>query len=63
MTALKTSRWLELMIGIAVGGLSGEYYFRFMARLQELLPQVIEVIELENCRFDDKIVKTGMKIK
>jgi predicted nucleotidyltransferase len=50
-------------IDIAVRGLPGKDYFRFMARLQELLPQVPEVIELENCRFADNIEKTGMRIK
>jgi predicted nucleotidyltransferase len=50
-------------IDIAVSGLPDNDYFRFVACLGELLPRDIEVIELENCRFAEKILRTGMKIK
>lgn len=49
-------------IDIAVEGLSHEKYFQAIFELGELLPGQVEIIELENCRFADKIIKTGLKI-
>jgi predicted nucleotidyltransferase len=49
-------------IDIAVAGLTHENYFTFMAAMQEMLPIQVEVIELENCRFADKIIENGIKV-
>jgi uncharacterized protein len=49
-------------IDIAVTGLSNEFYFTYMARIQMLLPRQVEIIELERCRFADQIIKSGLKI-
>jgi predicted nucleotidyltransferase len=49
-------------IDIAVAGLTKANYFTFMAAMQDLLPIQIEVIELENCRFAEKIIKNGIKV-
>ena len=49
-------------IDIAVEGLSSEKYFQAIYELSELLSRQVEIIELENCRFSDKIIKTGLKI-
>jgi uncharacterized protein len=48
-------------IDVAVTGLTDTNYFSFMAQIQELLPRQVEVIELEKCRFADKIIETGIK--
>lgn len=37
-------------------------YFQAIFELGELLPRQVEIIELENCRFADKIIETGLKI-
>ena len=50
-------------IDIAVKGLRQEDYFTLISRLEELLLRNIEIIELENCRFAEKIEVTGLKIK
>lgn len=49
-------------IDIAVTGLTHENYFAFMAAMQDLLPIQVEVIELENCRFAEKIRNNGLKV-
>jgi predicted nucleotidyltransferase len=53
---------LQSDIDIAVKGLSPEIYFQAIFELGELLPRQVEIIELENCRFADKIIETGLKI-
>ena len=50
-------------IDIAVKGLRQEDYFTLLSRLNEYLPRNVELIELENCRFADKIKATGLKIR
>ncbi len=49
-------------IDIAVRGLTDTNYFAFIAQVQELLPRQVEIIELENCRFSEKIIETGLKV-
>lgn len=49
-------------IDIAVEGLSSEKYFQAIFELSELLSRQVEIIELEHCRFADKIIKSGLKI-
>ena len=49
-------------IDIAVSGLTHQNYFSFMAKIQEYLDRQVEVIELENCRFAQKILDTGLKV-
>lgn len=49
-------------IDIAVEGLLPEKYFQTIFELGELLPRQVEIIELEDCRFAEKIIKTGLKI-
>ena len=49
-------------IDIAVKGLTNQNYFSFLAKVQQLLPRQLEVIELENCRFAQKIKETGIKV-
>ena len=49
-------------IDIAVKGLSATDYFSVISRLEEILLITVEIIELENCRFSDKIISTGLKI-
>jgi uncharacterized protein len=49
-------------IDIAVAGLTTQNYFTFMAAMQDLLPIQVEVIELEKCRFADKIIEHGIKV-
>lgn len=49
-------------IDIAVKGLTDTNYFAFMAKVQEMLPRQVEIIELENCRFAGKIIETGLNV-
>ncbi len=49
-------------IDIAVKGLTNQNYFTFMAKVQQLLPRQVEIIELENCSFAQKIIETGLKV-
>ncbi len=49
-------------IDIAVAGLTKANYFTFMAAMQDLLPIQVEVIELENCSFADKVIENGIKV-
>jgi uncharacterized protein len=49
-------------IDIAVEGLTDKNYFTFMAKVQQLLPRQVEIIELENCTFAQKIFETGLKV-
>ena len=50
-------------IDIAVKGLPGEDYFPLLAHLEDLLPRTVEIIDLEDCRFKDKIIEKGLRIK
>jgi predicted nucleotidyltransferase len=49
-------------IDIATEGLPSEIYFKSVGQLTEILDRQVEIIELEQCRFADKIKKTGIKI-
>lgn len=49
-------------IHIAVSGLTTQNYFTFMAAMQDMLPIQVEVIEIKNCRFADKIIENGIKV-
>ena len=49
-------------IDIAVEGLPPEIYFSAIFELGEILSRTVEIIELENCRFADKIREDGLKI-
>ena len=49
-------------IDIAVAGLTHVNYFAFMAAMQDMLPIQVEVIELENCSFAEKIRNNGVKV-
>ena len=50
-------------IDIAVKGLSTNLYFKAISELEEKLSRKVEIIELENCSFAEKIRKTGLKLK
>jgi len=50
-------------IDIAVSELPEEYYFKCISDLEEKLLHPVEIIELEHCKFEDKIRKTGIKVK
>lgn len=49
-------------IDIAVKGLSAVDYFPILSKLEESLLRTIEIIELENCRFSDKIISIGLRV-
>ena len=49
-------------IDIAVRGLSAVDYFPVLSRLEECLLRTIEIIELEKCRFSDKIISIGLRV-
>jgi predicted nucleotidyltransferase len=49
-------------IDIAVKGLSAHDYFPVLSKLEESLLRTVEIIELENCRFSDKIITTGLRV-
>lgn len=49
-------------IDFAVRGLRSEDYFPLLARLIEKLPRPVELIELEQCQFADKLVQSGIRI-
>jgi len=49
-------------IDIAVEGLQSNIYFSCISELEGLLNRHVEIIELENCRFANKIKETGLKI-
>jgi predicted nucleotidyltransferase len=49
-------------IDIAVKGLPAIDYFPILSKLEESLLRTIEIIELENCRFSDKIINTGLRV-
>lgn len=47
-------------IDIAVSGLKDEDFFRFMARLYDILGREVEVVQLEEHPFKDKIIKEAV---
>ena len=49
-------------IDIAVKGLSAVDYFPILSKLEESLLRTIEIIELENCRFTDKIIRISLRV-
>jgi predicted nucleotidyltransferase len=49
-------------IDIAVKGLAAADYFRILSKLEESLLRTVEIIELENCWFSDKIINTGLRV-
>ena len=49
-------------IDIAVSGLQAEFYFKAISILEENLMRKVEIIELENCSFKEKIRTNGLKI-
>lgn len=49
-------------IDIAVRGLSNEHYYTVLSKLEEALLRNVEIIDLEQCRFAENILKTGIKI-
>ena len=49
-------------IDIAAEGFPPDKYFLAIAELEEILSRKVEIIELENCRFAQKIIDTGLKI-
>ncbi len=49
-------------IDIAVKGLSAIDYFPIISKLEESLLRTIEIIEIENCLFSDKIINAGLKV-
>lgn len=50
-------------IDIAVTGMPESSYFTCLFELSMLLNKDVEIIELENCRFRQKIESTGLKVK
>ena len=49
-------------IDIAVRGLPAGDYFTVLSKIEESLLREVEIIELENCRFSDKIQSSGVKV-
>ena len=49
-------------IDIAVSNLGEELYFKTISELEDLFKRKVEIIELENCKFADKIRSTGLKL-
>lgn len=49
-------------IDVAVKGLPDGMYFKSIFELEQLINRKIEIIELENCPFAEKIRKTGLKL-
>ncbi len=49
-------------IDIAVSGLHAELYFKTISELEDKLERKVEIIELENCKFAEKIKTTGLKL-
>ncbi len=50
-------------LDVAVLGLKNEYFFKFMAELQESVGSNVDLIELERCRFKERIRKEGIKVE
>jgi predicted nucleotidyltransferase len=49
-------------IDIVAEGFPPDKYFLAIAELEEILSRKVEIIELERCRFAQKIIKTGLKV-
>ena len=49
-------------IDIAVKGLTAVDYFPVLSKLEESLLRIVEIIELENCRFADKIIGNSLRV-
>ncbi len=49
-------------IDIAVEGLR-EDWFQVSAEIEDLLNRDVDIVEMEDCRFKDYIIKHGVKIK
>ena len=49
-------------IDIAVEGLDESIYFKSISQLEEQLGRVVEIIELEKCKFAESIKNSGLKI-
>lgn len=49
-------------IDIAVSGLAPDKYFKAISELETVFERKVEIIELENCKFADKIKETGLKL-
>ncbi len=49
-------------IDLAVEGLQ-EDYFKLVVALEDLMGRWVDVIELEKCRFRDRIERQGVRIK
>jgi predicted nucleotidyltransferase len=49
-------------IDIAAEGISSENYFSVLAKLNELLPRTVELIELESCKFASRIKEKGIRV-
>lgn len=49
-------------IDIAAEGIPCDKYFTLLAKLNELLPRNVELIELEKCKFASKIREKGIKL-
>ncbi len=47
-------------VDIAVSGLKDEDFFRFMSHISDMLNREIDVVQLENHRLRDKVIKEGL---
>lgn len=50
-------------IDIAIKGLPIDMMYKTIFELEEMLNRKVEIIELENCIFKEKIIKTGLKLQ
>lgn len=60
---VKKMRFLENSdLDVAVKGLKSELFFKFMAEISYKMGKDVDVIELERCKFANKILKEGIRI-
>lgn len=49
-------------LDVAVKGLQNDRYFEFMAEISNEIGRDVDVVELEKCRFTEKIKREGIKV-
>ncbi len=50
-------------LDVAVLGLKGELFLKFMAEISSIIGRDVDVIELERCRFAKRILKEGIRVE
>ncbi|MEW5768011.1 MAG: nucleotidyltransferase domain-containing protein [bacterium] len=49
-------------LDVAVKGLRNDRYFEFVTEISDKMSREVDVVELEKCRFAEKIRKEGIKV-